>query len=103
MSDFGIKLTLPGSDVSTASDTQLLFSSSWPSIKVFKNIFIQQTIPAFAPTPVQLYTHGLNFIPAVIPYAGVNGTNTSNGTASINRQNIGADTQNLYLLSSGSL
>lgn len=103
MSDFGIKASLPGVDVTTASDTQLLFSSSWPSIKIFKNIEVKQTIPAFAPSPVSLYTHNLSFVPAVIPYGGSGGANNSNGIAEISRQNIGADANNLYLLSSSSL
>lgn len=99
--DFGIKLSLPGSEVETAADTQLLFNSSWPSLKIFKNIEVTQTIPALPTTNTLLYNHGLNFVPAVIPYGGAGGSTSSGGVAEISRQNVGADTNNLYLLKGG--
>ena len=34
MGDFGIKVAQPGYDVETASDNELLFSSSWPLLKI---------------------------------------------------------------------
>lgn len=96
--DFGIKVTLPGVGVDTASDAQLLFNSSWPSLKIFKNIHVTQIIPANRTMPTQIYNHGLGFVPAVVPYGGVGGSNTSNNIAEISRQNIGADPSNLYVL-----
>lgn len=96
--DYGIKISLPGVNIETASDTQLLFSSSWPSIKIFKNVHIQQVIPAHSTGAIKLYSHNLGFVPAVIPYGGIAGTNTSNGVADISRQNTSADTSNVYIL-----
>lgn len=97
MSDFGIKVTLPGNDVATASDAQLLFSSSWPNLKVFTSLQFQQTIPANSPTIV-LYNHALGFVPAFIPYGGLGGSNNANGVAEISRQSLFVDNQNIYFL-----
>lgn len=95
--DFGIKVSLPGNDVNTADDTQLLFSSSWPSIKIFKNIQVVQTIPPTPTGTTKLYSHGLGFVPAVIPYGGIGGSNTTGNAAEISRQNIITDSSNIYL------
>lgn len=103
MGDFGVKVALPGVDTATASDAQLLFSSSWPNIKIFKNLpFLNITIDSTgnANNFAQLYNHGLSFVPAVIPY-GKAFFSTSSDTADINRQNILADNQNLYVLTQG--
>lgn len=100
MSDFGVKLSLPGNDIETADDTQLLFNSEWPNIKIFKNIHVQGT---FSTTPqnIIIYNHGLGFVPAVIPYnLGLTGQRTD--VAEIIATNINTDNQNIYFAFQGS-
>jgi hypothetical protein len=100
--DFGIKVTLPGADIATASDAQLLFSSSWPNLKIYKNLtFSGVTVDSTGSSAnlAHLYTHGLGFVPAVIPY--VHPSNSPGDGASINRANIVADKQNIYYLTQG--
>jgi hypothetical protein len=109
--DFGVKVSLPGQDVNSAPDSQLLFNSSWPNIKIYKNIFFPTTTTAPTKTingmtlPI-IYHHGLGFVPAVIPYGNSNLNNGQGALgyqkyADINRQNIAVDNQNVYYIPSG--
>ncbi len=101
MADQGIKLSLPGVDVKDAADYQLIFNSSWPTVKLFKNLRITQ-INDFSTTN-KLYKHGLGYVPAVIPFGGAGGVNTDDTTAEISRQNIFVDNQYLYIAGGGSV
>lgn len=98
--DFGVKLALPGSDVATAADYQLLFNSSWPNIKIAANPTVQiVSEAALSANNFIIYNHNLGFIPPVIPYSGFP------TTAEIGELNVGeggavvsVDNQNVYFV-----
>lgn len=62
-SNFGAKVSQTGFDVNTAADKDLLFSSSWPSLKIEKTgtAFISDTT-----VDVDIYTHNLGYPPLFI-------------------------------------
>lgn len=100
MGDIGIKVSLPGQDVKTAPDSQQLFNSGWPTLPIYKNIFVPaHDTQASSNGYFQVYHHGLGFVPAVLPY-GNTGTGGYQASASINRQNIAFDNENIYLIPS---
>lgn len=97
MSKNGIRVALPGTDVSTAPDYNLVFSSDWPNLKIIDNPMI--SMPTTPAGNIIIYTHNLGFIPAFIPFIGL--PNTAELTIpldSINNlaQNILVDTENIY-------
>lgn len=93
MGDFGAKVALAGADVITAPDYNLLFSSSWPNIKVIDSIITDAVDDSLI-----VYKHNLGFVPAFIPYGGLG---KSPQTAQMSRQNITVDKTNFYYIPGG--
>lgn len=95
MSD-GIRVALPGVDVNTAPDYNLVFSSEWPNLKIAANPTVP--LPSSSSNDVVIYTHNLGFVPAAIPFIGLpNTAELSIPLDSLNlSQYILADTQNIY-------
>lgn len=60
MSNVGIRVSRKGYDVQTASDSQLLFSSSWPLLKIEKQGSFTTNDVTVAET---VYTHNLGYKP----------------------------------------
>lgn len=60
--DWGVRLSQFGYDVKTAADYQLIFSSSWPLLKIEHQSSF--TIPN--PAATATYTHGLGYPPLVL-------------------------------------
>lgn len=57
--DNGLKVARAGYDATTASNTQLLFNSSWPSMQIFKVLNVDTTV-----TPS--YNHNLKYPPLAL-------------------------------------
>lgn len=60
MADWGMKASQKGFDVLTASDTQLLFSSSWPLLKI--HFAGKKTVQSTGIDQV-VYSHNLGYVP----------------------------------------
>lgn len=107
MGDWGIKLSLPGADVRTAPDSSLIFSSSWPNLKIATNVFIPTASATFVNGVSPVYKHNLGFVPLFVPYGnnpGITGGQGNTGVqqvANISRQNISADNQSIYFIDTG--
>ena len=69
MADYGIKISIPGADVRYASDYDLLFSSSWPSLLVILDEIVVGPVnykhnKGFPPLTF-IYQNGLRYFPTV--------------------------------------
>lgn len=85
-SDFGIKLAQPGHDVTTAGDQELLFSSSWPVLKIiYEGVFSGLS----SDNPLILVSHNLGYVPAFVAYL-------PGSTYVLGGVNVSADTKNIY-------
>lgn len=98
MSKNGIRVALPGTDVSTAPDYNLVFSSDWPNLKIGANPTVG--LSTATSTDQVIYTHNLGFIPAFIPFIGF--PNTAELTVPLDVNNLGqfvtADANNIYFI-----
>lgn len=83
--DFGIKVSQIGQDV-TDGDTQQVFSSSWPVLRIITAKELRDLSHSATTIP-----HNLKFTPAFITYGP-----TSDSNLNMPRQNIYADSSNLY-------
>lgn len=106
-SDFGIKASLPGKDVNDAGDSDLLSSSSWPTLKMYTSVFrptTNSTEIGANGLPI-LYKHNLGFVPAIIPFGNAVGNGQGNNAtqlyADLNRQNLAIDKYNVYYIPPG--
>jgi len=71
MSDnFGVKVSLPGFNAETAADSDLYFSSSWPSIKIDDSLSGTMTLTG---TKADFVTHNLGYPPFVMLWSKANG------------------------------
>ena len=112
MIDFGIKVSQPGHDVKTASKENLVFSSKYDTLKLFKSGSDTVTVPHDADlfTAGKLtveVTHGLGYKPAFFVF--VNNPVWANaarlapytwrsiGSPAINQPNYAVDTTKLYI------
>jgi len=91
MADWGIKIT-NGADVHTATDVDLVYSSKWKSLKIFKTG--SGTADGGGTATI---AHGLDFIPAFAVYDTNNyrpgiGSYTLNHTSHINITNLTIET-----------
>jgi len=94
--DIGLKISLPQKNVNTAADQELIFSSSWPNVSVYKAIHVQVNAPPDVGTLV--YEHNLGFVPAVFNYQLATDiyTNGSNGLVNT-RSSIFVDRKGIYV------
>lgn len=85
MADWGVKTSREGLDVTSAADSQLLFSSSWPTLKIEAQGLVSVTHNA----DKVLYTHNLGYVPmfwfyqksgTTSKFGMVNGTIEANST-----------------------
>lgn len=72
MADYGLKISQPFYDATTAADSNLLFSSSWPTLPIAAEATF--TNSAYGGTSnfsdyTLAFTHGLGFTPFVIAWA----------------------------------
>lgn len=93
MGSEGIKLTQTGHDVKTAGDADLIFSSSWPNLKI---VFQGKFEFSASKSPLTLLKHNLGYVPAFIAY-----TINADGTYEIFREIVSADTKNIYWAAGG--
>ena len=66
MTDYGIKVTLAGYDVATATDRQIIFSSEFDTIKIASS-GSGNVDPNGSATTVEI-VHGLGYVPAYTVY-----------------------------------
>ena len=95
MGDFGIKVSQPGKDAQDSGDKDLLFSSSWPNLKVLFNGRITATTREIVDPGVSsgvVLKHNLGYVPFFIPYI----PNDTTGF-SIFRQFLSVDKKNIYI------
>lgn len=71
MADYGLRASQKGYDVQEASDSQLLFSSSWPLLKIEQQGSFNTNDVTVAET---VYTHNLGYKPFFIIYETTDGT-----------------------------
>lgn len=72
MSDWGIRVSQKGFDAETASDSQLLFSSSWPLLKIEAQGSYTTSLVENAGT---IYTHSLGYKPFFLIFETTDGKN----------------------------
>lgn len=92
----GIKASQPGYDAKTASDIQLLFSSSWPLLKVIH----EDDFIISSDTPQTIFTHNLVYPPAFFVCDASTGFSTSNPALNLA---VGSNANELRYLSGVSL
>lgn len=90
--DFGIKLSQTGRDIDSAGDAELIFNSSWPTVKV---VFSGQ-FNALVPERVVLYEHNLGYTPAFMHYTIDRASDFRDGKFEIFREIVSADKKNIY-------
>ncbi|MEI7478574.1 MAG: hypothetical protein WCJ81_09190 [bacterium] len=93
MSEYGVKVSLPGYDVKTAPDYKISFNSQWPTLKIIASGRID--IPQGSSNPYVLYSHNLGYPPffyASICVAGTESYSFGSGNA------FGVDNNNLVYL-----
>lgn len=90
-SDFGIKLSQSGHDVKSAGDAELLYSSSWPVLKI---IYPGRFQGLTSDNPLVLLYHNLGYVPAFMVYDPAH-------TYAVGGNNVSADKQNVYWHSGG--
>jgi hypothetical protein len=93
MTEYGIKISLPGYDVKTVPDYKVSFNSQWPTLKIVASGRID--IPQSSSNPYVIYNHGLGYPPFF--YASVCVDNTTSYSFGVN-PNIGVDNNNLVYL-----
>lgn len=98
MNEEGIKLAQPGKDVSTARDSEMIFNSSWPTLKLIANIRVQAIIPPHPPNPTVLFRHNLGYVPAFLSYlmAPNFGGFAVQPTPQMSLPPVAADEENIY-------
>lgn len=94
INDYGIKVSFPGINVKDAADYELLFNSSWPTLKITDSLRLSSAV-----YPGTAYTHSLGYVPLCIPFG--RHASGANGIVTINRQNIAVDSQNVYTINAG--
>jgi len=82
--DFGMAVSLPGYDVSSAPDQALYFNSSWPLIKIDDDLSGTMTL---SNTGTGTITHSLGYPPLTFIWSKANGFNPYYIT-SINSQTV---------------
>lgn len=65
MSDFGLKISMPGADVKTASDTSLYFSSSFKTLNIISEGII--SVKKGEPSRV-VFEHNLGYFPCFVAF-----------------------------------
>lgn len=76
MSDYGIKVTLPGKGITSTDPRDYVFSSKYGTVKVWSEppSKTYQTVTVNAGSYADItITHGLGFIPLVLLYVEING------------------------------
>lgn len=93
MADYGIKISTAGNDVHTAEDRDIVYSSKWKSMKIFKEG--SGTSDGAGQATI---AHGLDFVPAFMVYDDDNwkgaGYYGLNHTSYINSTNLQIETAN---------
>lgn len=73
MGDYGLKISLPGHDVGTATLQQIAFSSKYPLFKIGFSGSLNITVPSGSPGTTNVtFSHNLNYIPAFKAYGNPN-------------------------------
>ena len=67
MANYGIKVTLPGKDITSTEPRDYVFSSQFTTLKVYSE-FSGTIGIANNGTGYGTFTHGLGFVPMVIPF-----------------------------------
>lgn len=106
--DFGVKVSQAGKEVVGAGDQDLLFSSSWPNLKIVFNGRIRATTREVVEPGVSsgiVMKHNLKYVPFFIPYKivkpGDAGSTSSKDEYSIRMDfPISADKDYIYLSAS---
>lgn len=94
-SDYGVKVTQQGVDAHSSGDSDLLFTSSWPTPKILFQGIIKTFIPNGVTTGI--IKHGLGYVPMFIPYGSGYASATSDGKRiDLFRQIVSADTEYIY-------
>jgi hypothetical protein len=70
--DYGVKVSRPGADVLSSADTLLVYSSSWPVLKIHKTGLVD--VPGQGEVSVP---HSLGYYPVAIVFAHLSSGNTS--------------------------
>ena len=67
MGDFGIKVTLPGTDVSSTEPRDYVFNSAYTTVKIVSEGSGTLSVPSPG-TSFATITHNLGYKPLIIPY-----------------------------------
>lgn len=97
--DVGAKVSQPGKDVEGGNDQDLLFSSSWPNLKIVFNGRVRtKTTELVEPgvTPGVVLRHNLGYVPFFIPYIPPVSSDEEGGIF-IFRNPFTADEKNIYI------
>jgi len=71
MANYGLKISKPGYDVSSASDSELVYSSKFDTLKVFSSGSGSITVPNPMAEQTVTITHNLGYRPAFMFYTQI--------------------------------
>lgn len=86
MIDFGLKVSKTGSDVGTASESDLIFSSKYDYFKVSSTGTASISVPAGTSVLTTNFAHGLGYVPVCLCYLKPTGGTAVANTVQLSSQ-----------------